>query len=225
MKFDPDWQYAIRTRVLSLNIMRLMILFYCFECDYISSRINFLNSIKMSILDSNQHDEREILKSIRKLKEFDIELSRLIKYVREYFKWILLLVVTLDVICITIDIYWIYGGFIYGNNPNFIREQSLTEFFQLKSLSYFLIESCCCPWAKIVTIIVLFFSANAIESSRDASLNEIFNWKTSFDRSASSKRRLMLQHLQTSKIKMDANGFFFLNFGALIGVRFTNEGT
>jgi hypothetical protein len=42
--------------------------------------------------------------------------------VNRYFNWMLILNVTADCMIIVIDIYWIYGGLLFGDNPNFLRE-------------------------------------------------------------------------------------------------------
>lgn len=79
-------------------------------------------------------------------------------------------------------------------------------------------ESVSCPWGKIVAIIFIFFSCNNVQKQRDNSMTEIFEWKTDYNSIANSKRRLFLQHLHNKKFTLDANGFFYINYSALIGV-------
>lgn len=86
------------------------------------------------------------------------------------------------------------------------------------NFNYFL-ESCSCPWGKIINIVVLFFSCNAIQAQRDNSLVEMLEWNPQFDSVINSKRLFLLQHIHSSKFVLDANGFFLINFGVLIGVR------
>jgi hypothetical protein len=99
-----------------------MIIQFIYFCDYTSSRIKVLNSLRMKILTTDDTSESKIANNLRKMKSLDLEIARLIQLTREYFKWMLLLTITLDVACITIDIYWIYGGLTFTNNPNFARE-------------------------------------------------------------------------------------------------------
>jgi hypothetical protein len=65
---------------------------------------------------------------------------------------------------------------------------------------------------------VLFYSCNGVQQQRDNALSEIFEWNTEYNAIASSKRRLLLQHFHTAKFTFDGNGFFVVNYAALIGV-------
>ncbi|KAG5676836.1 hypothetical protein PVAND_006643 [Polypedilum vanderplanki] len=195
---DPNWQSSIKTRIISLNISRLMIIQFIYFCDFISSRIKVLNLLRIEILSTNASNNIKVLGNIKIIKSLDLCISEILQLTCEYFKWMLLLNITLDVISITIDIYWIYGGFRM-ENPNFI-------------------QSCCCPWSKIVNITLLFYSCNYIQKHRDNTLIEIFEWKTNFDNALNSKRRLLLQNLHTSKFFLNANGFFYIDYSTLIGI-------
>jgi hypothetical protein len=75
----------------------------------------------LKILKENEGNEFAVQKSLKKIKTFDLEIAKIIQLSRDYFKWMLLLNLTGDVIYIIVDLYWIYGGFIFGNNPNFAR--------------------------------------------------------------------------------------------------------
>ncbi|KAL7044175.1 hypothetical protein ACKWTF_001814 [Chironomus riparius] len=178
---------------------RLMFIYFIFYCDYISGRLEILNHLRLKVLKQNETNELEVQKNMKKVKTFDLDIAKIIQLSRELFKWMLLLNLTGDVIYIIVDSYWIYGGFIFGNNPNFA-------------------QSCSCPWGKIVSIIVLFYSCNEIQIQRDNSLAEIFEWKSEFDSVTHSKRRFFLQHIHCSKFLFDANGFFYINYGVLIGM-------
>lgn len=76
----------------------------------------------MKIINNDENDEKKILKNLKKIKTLDLDMTKLIQLLRQYFKWILLLNITHDVITLIVDFYWIYGGLIFGNNPNFPRE-------------------------------------------------------------------------------------------------------
>lgn len=65
--------------------------------------------------------EAEFIRNFKSLKTLDLQLTEFLLHVRDYFKWMLLLIVATDIVIIVIDIYWIYGGFIYGDNPFFLR--------------------------------------------------------------------------------------------------------
>lgn len=69
----------------------------------------------------NEADEMTMKRNLKKVKAFDLDIAKIIQLSRDYFKWMLLLNLTGDVIYIIVDFYWIYGGFIFGNNPNFAR--------------------------------------------------------------------------------------------------------
>lgn len=117
-----SWQNAIRTRVISLNVLRLMSSQFIFYCDYITSRIACFNHELEKIADNTNLDEKEFLEKLQFLKALDLKLIELSLLVNEYFKWMLLLNIASDLIIVVIDIYWIYGGFLFGDNPYFLRE-------------------------------------------------------------------------------------------------------
>lgn len=129
---DPDWHLAIKTRLYSLNMNRLMYIYFIFYCEYISARIQILNHLRIKIIQQNEGNEQEVQKNLKKIKSFDLDIAKIIQLSREYFKWMLLLNLTGDVIYIIVDSYWIYGGFIFGNNPNFARvSQNVKTIFNL----------------------------------------------------------------------------------------------
>lgn len=66
-------------------------------------------------------NKKEFEETLNQLKILDLELVELCQLVRDYFKWFLLLNISCEISIITIDIYWIYGGFIWGN-PYFLRK-------------------------------------------------------------------------------------------------------
>jgi hypothetical protein len=121
---DPGWHLAIKTRLYSLNMNRLVYIYFIFHCDYISGRLELLNHLRMKILTKNEDDETAMHRNLKTVKAFDLDIAKIIQLSREYFKWMLLLNLTGDVIYIIVDFYWIYGGFIFGNNPNFARVSS-----------------------------------------------------------------------------------------------------
>lgn len=95
-----------------------------FYCDYICSRYKCFNyeleqTTRKIEASSN---EQEVLEKLDSLKLLDLELTELLLLTRVYFKKMLLLTITSDVIVMVVDIYWIYGGFIYGDNPFFLRK-------------------------------------------------------------------------------------------------------
>lgn len=55
-------------------------------------------------------------------KDIDLKLTKLCSLINKYFGLMLLLNVTYDCMITIVDIYWIYGGLLYGDNPNFLRE-------------------------------------------------------------------------------------------------------
>lgn len=67
------------------------------------------------------------MKKMKSLKTLDLNLIKFSILVRDYFQWMLFLIITTDIIVITMDIYWIYGGFMYGN-PFFKRELNCKAF-------------------------------------------------------------------------------------------------
>lgn len=117
-----SWQNAIRTRVISLNVLRLMSSQFIFYCDYVTSRLICFNHELEKIAKSKNLDENEFLEKLQSLKGLDLKLIELSMLVNEYFKWMLLLNIASDLIIVVIDIYWIYGGFLFGDNPYFLRK-------------------------------------------------------------------------------------------------------
>lgn len=75
----------------------------------------------MKILKQNEDNENETLKNLATIKTLDSDMTRFIMLFRDYFKWMLLLNITSDVINLIVDFYWIYAGLTFGNNPNFAR--------------------------------------------------------------------------------------------------------
>lgn len=116
------WQNAIRTRVISLNVLRLMSSQFIFYCDYFTSRMTCFNNELKKISNNKKIDENEFLEKLQFLKALDLKLTELLLLVNEYFKWMLLLNIASDLIIVVIDIYWIYGGFLFGDNPYFLRK-------------------------------------------------------------------------------------------------------
>lgn len=66
-------------------------------------------------------NEKKNYQKLNLLKTLDLMLIELSLLIREYFKKVLLFSITFDIIVLVVDIYWIYGGFIYGDNPTFLR--------------------------------------------------------------------------------------------------------
>lgn len=120
---NPSWHGAIRSRVISLNALRLMETQFIFYCDYITScYICFNKELEETPKKFKMFKtETEFLRNFKSLKTLDLKLTEFLLHVRDYFKWMLLLIIATDIIIIVIDIYWIYGGFIYGDNPYFLR--------------------------------------------------------------------------------------------------------
>ena len=119
---NESWQNAIRTRVISLNILRLISTQFIFHCDYVNSRIRCFNNEVEDAAKNCKQSKEKFLAKLRALKVLDLKFIELLLLIREYFKWFLLLNISCDIIIIVIDIYWIYGGLMFGNNPFFIRK-------------------------------------------------------------------------------------------------------
>lgn len=118
------WHDALKTRVISANVFRLMNTQFIYYCNYLTSRISFFNN-ELEITAKNSEksqNEKGFSEKLNLLKVLDMKLMELSLLVREYFKLMLMLTTTVDLIVIVISIYWIYGGFIFGNNPYFTRE-------------------------------------------------------------------------------------------------------
>lgn len=90
---------------------------FIFYCDYAGSRYEVLDSLIVQPKKENQTAQL-----IEQCKEIDLKLTRLCSLINKYFGLMLLLNVTTDCMIIIVDIYWIYGGLLYGDNPNFLRE-------------------------------------------------------------------------------------------------------
>lgn len=77
---------------------------FIFYCDYLSSRFDFFDLIEPEVFQTDHESEKEIKSKLKTLKRIEGEFARLIQMLREYFKWMLLLSITSDVIDITIDV-------------------------------------------------------------------------------------------------------------------------
>lgn len=89
-----------------------------FYCNYLTSRLNFFNH---ELEETFKYSEVQPEK-LQNLKALDMKLIKISILIRDYFKVMLLLTTTVDLIVLVISIYWIYGGFIFGNNPFFARK-------------------------------------------------------------------------------------------------------
>lgn len=85
------------------------------------------------------------------------------------------------------------------------------------------IESSLCPVSRIITTLVLFYSADNMQKQRDNSMTEVYKWKINYTGIAHGKRRFLLQQFHLSKFMFDANGFFLINYSSLIGVILTKK--
>lgn len=103
-KTDYAWMKSIRARVLSINMVRWIGIQFIFYCDYLASRFEYFNLIKIEVFAMNHETEKEILDKLKQIKLIDIELVKLMQLIREYFKWMLLFNITTDVMDITIDV-------------------------------------------------------------------------------------------------------------------------
>lgn len=92
-----------RARLFSVDMMRWIEIQFIFFCDYLGSQFEFFNIIKADVFE-NCSVERDFQRKLKEVRIIDIKLVKLIQLVREYFKWMLLLIITNDVINITIDV-------------------------------------------------------------------------------------------------------------------------
>ena len=102
--------------------MSTQFIYYCY---YLTSRISIFNNeleeTAIKTLNSEIKNE-ELSKIMKKFKTLDALITDLSILISDFFKIMLFLTTTIDLIVIVISIYWIYGGFIFGNNPYFTRE-------------------------------------------------------------------------------------------------------
>lgn len=94
---------------------------FIFYCDYLKSRYEFFNLIKADVFKSSIDTEKEVENKLKTLKMIDLEFVKLIQLIRDYFKWMLLLSITMDVVDITMDVS---GGF----DNKLIKRKILTLF-------------------------------------------------------------------------------------------------
>lgn len=134
---NVGWQQAIRTRVFSLNVLRLMSTQFIFYCDFLSSRMQCFNFELNKTAENSESLTTgiEITIKLQSLKKLDLKLIELSLMIRNYFKTMLWLNITADIIIVVIDIYWIYGGFVYGDNPYFLRKYKTLRKYN-KSLNF-----------------------------------------------------------------------------------------
>lgn len=123
-----EWQRHWIARTFSFNASRLAAMHYILWADYLASRGEFLcaelKSLDCAIRWTKRRPEmdRSLFERLRRLKEIHRTLWRLTQEVNERFKWFILSGMTNFFLCITIDLYWIYGNFRFGGNPFAVRE-------------------------------------------------------------------------------------------------------
>lgn len=195
---------------------------FIFYCDFFNSRFQCFNyeleeTTKKFGTFSN---ERKFLMNLKSMKQLDLMLTELSLLICEYFKKMLLLTIMSDVIVLVIDIYWIYGGLIYGDNPYFLRKFPLVIFIVLYNLDMPIIqESSLCPYGKIVTILILFSSCGNVQAEKSKSPGYIHLLNSDSMTIVHSKRRYLLQKLHTIPYQFHGHQFFYMNYGTLIGVK------
>lgn len=220
------WHEAIRSRVISLNVLRLMESQFMFYCDHITSFYACFNrELEETPRKSEQFKtEDEFIRRIKFLHSIDLKLTRFLLLVRNYFKWMLLLIISTDIIIIVIDIYWIYGGFIYGDNPFFLRKPG-KHFDELINthiyLSIYPIESSLTPFGKVLAMLLVFNSSGNLQNEKEKSTGFIYLLDVKSVSYAESKRLFLLQKIHTVPYQFDGNNFFNVNYKTLIAVRMT----
>lgn len=164
------------------------------------------------------NDEKELEKKLISLKTLDLKLVELSVRVGEYFKWFLLLNISADIIVITIDVYWIYGGFMFGDNPYFLRKFCSAKVLTKPSMVAFSLESSLTPCGKTIALILIFAAGSSVKAEKEKSPAHIFHLYSKSQSAVNSKRRFLLQKLHTIQYQLNGNGFFFINYGTLVGV-------
>ncbi|CRK94384.1 CLUMA_CG007893, isoform A [Clunio marinus] len=200
---NPLWMIAIRTRAISLNILRLMSTQFMFYCDYLTSRFVIFNKECEKIIKTSDQfgTEIEILQKIQLLKALDLKMMTLLHCFQKYFKTMLMLNITADVVAIVIAIYWIYGGLTYGNP--------------------FELQSDLVPCAKMIALYLVFHSGSSLLAERRKTATYIYLIKSKSLKFAVIKRHFLLQKLHTDGevFEFHGNGFFYVNFQTLVGVK------
>lgn len=167
------------------------------------------------------NDEKELEKKLIFLKTLDLKLVELSVRVGEYFKWFLLLNISADIIVITIDVYWIYGGFMFGDNPYFLRKFCLAKARTNAHKTFndrIFLESSLTPCGKTIALILIFAAGSSVKAEKEKSPAHIFQLYSKSQSAVNSKRRFLLQKLHTIQYQLNGNGFFFINYGTLVGV-------
>lgn len=77
--------------------------------------------------------------------------------------------------------------------------------------------------AKVIAIILVFNACNNVQAEKDKSPGFIYLMQSRSIRVNDSKRRYLLQKLHTVPYQFDGNGFFFITYGTLVGVRLRFE--
>lgn len=191
-----------------------------FYCDFISSRMKCFNYElhETSKKPSSVCNQKKLGAKLNYLKIMDLKFTELSHLVRNYFKWFLLLNISADLIILTIDIYWIYGGFIYGDNPYFLRKSHI-RINEINWLNIFhSSESSLLPCGKVIALILVFSSCSNIQAEKQISPGLICLLKSPTTALADSKRRFLLQKIHTAGCQFDGNGFFIINYNTLVSV-------
>ncbi|CAO1362498.1 unnamed protein product [Diamesa tonsa] len=194
-----DWRNSWAARLFSNNALRMCDSLYLYYCDHLSSRLSLFNQeLSRMSLEKQYQFEWPFLNKLKVLKAIDLKIYQLSNDIRDYFKYFLLANISSYIMIIVIDVYWIYASLLFRSNPYDLQ-------------SYF------CPWQKVASICLLFLSAQNIQNEVDQISGGLHAIKTDNLKIYKSLRHFSLQKLHT-QIMMDACGFFYLNFGSLVGI-------
>ncbi|CAO1324050.1 unnamed protein product [Diamesa serratosioi] len=196
-----DWRNSWAARLFSNNALRMADTLYLYYCDYLSSRLSLFNQ-ELGRMSSEKQNLKQLewpfMNKLKVLKAIDLKIYKLSNDIRAYFKHFLLANISSYIMIIVIDVYWIYASLLFRSNPYSLQ-------------SYF------CPWQKVASICLLFLSAQNIQNEVDQISGGLHAIKTDNLKIYKSIRNFSLQKLHT-QIMMDAFGFFYLNFSALVGI-------
>lgn len=123
-----EWQQNWIARIFSFNAIRMASMHYILWADYLASRAAIIcaemKSLEMHTrgMKLNLKFDRFLFRKLDLTKSLHCKLWRLSQDVNERFGVFIVTTITNLFLSITVDLYWIYGNFIFGGNPFALRK-------------------------------------------------------------------------------------------------------
>lgn len=123
-----EWQQNWIARIFSFNAIRMASMQYILWTDYLASRAAIICA-EMKCLEEHTQDmqlspkfDRYLFTKMEQCKMLHRLLWQLSQNLNKRFEFFILTTITNLFLSITVDLYWIYGNFVFGGNPYALRK-------------------------------------------------------------------------------------------------------